>query len=240
MLTFLNESAPLESYCHDLTAFAQRGAFSPLVGQEAVVNRVFEALQSRLSRNPILLAEDGSRRWAVVAEVIRRIAVGEVPESCPIQQVIALDYEALFSHLSDDTFTRHERLLQRLSPLLEQLAQAAPGSEAAWNALNEVVRQPSLEEWIAPTLVLERLQGLFIMLHQAAGSCLLFVDQMHRLVGGEGNRYPFDATELLNLVLARRQIQLIGACTVGQYRQSIERVAALGRRFQTIGLPEDE
>jgi ATP-dependent Clp protease ATP-binding subunit ClpA len=51
---------------------------------------------------------------------------------------------------------------------------------------------------------------------QVAGPFLLFVDHFHRLLEGEWDRYPIDAAPLLKSVLARRQIQLIGTCTVEQ------------------------
>ncbi len=69
-------------------------------------------------------------------------------------------------------------------------------------------------------------------------SILLFVNHFHRLLGGEWDRYPIDAATLLKPALARRQIQLIGTCTLAQYRQYIERDAAMQRRFQEILMPD--
>ena len=69
---------------------------------------------------------------------------------------------------------------------------------------------------------------------------MLYVDHFHRLVGGEPDRYPIDAATLLKPALARDQIQLIGACTLEQYRQHIERDATIQRRCQEICLPEDQ
>jgi ATP-dependent Clp protease ATP-binding subunit ClpA len=81
---------------------------------------------------------------------------------------------------------------------------------------------------------------MFITMYQASGSFVLYVDHVHRLVGGEPDTYPIDASALLKPALARGQIQLIGACTLEHYRQHIERDAALQRRFQEICLPEAE
>ncbi len=74
----------------------------------------------------MLLDFDEARRWAVVAEVSRRMAVGDAPDPLPKQQVIALDYEALFTNLSDDTLARQERRKRILSPLVDRLAQVEP------------------------------------------------------------------------------------------------------------------
>jgi hypothetical protein len=164
--------------------------------------------------------------------------VGDAPEPFCQRQVIALNYEALFSNLSeDDALNRREQSKQRPSSLEEKLAEAAPDSAEAWAVLDELFHRPSLEEWIAPTKALARLQAMFVAIYQASGAFLLFVDHFHRLLGGERENYPIDATSVLKPALARGQIQLIGACTPVQYRQYIERDAAMQRRCQEMVLP---
>ncbi len=235
MPTLREEASPLERYGHNLTLLARQGVFPPLAGQEVAVSRVFQILLRHTKCNPVILDLDGTRWWKTVAEVIRRMAVGDAPEHLPKQQVIALDYEALFANLSDDT-SRHREPVK--SHLLDKLARADLESEEAWTLLEELFRWPSLEKWIAPTMVLERLQSIFIAMHQAVGSFLLFVDHFHRLIGGEWDRYPIDASALLKPALIRDRIQLIGACTLEQYRQYIERDAAIQRRVQEVLIPD--
>jgi len=244
MSPLLSESAPLERYGHNLTRLAKRGTFPPLTSDEAMVPRVLQVLQRRRKNSPLILASDEPRRWAIVAEVIRRMAAGDAPEPLLTRQVIGLDYEALFSNLSDDILIRKACIKQKYAPLGEKLAQAEPDSEEEWALFAESFRWPSLEEWIAPTMVLERLQSMFIAMHQAAGSFILYIDHFHRLLGGELDRYPIDAATLLKPTLNRDRIQLIGACTLEQYRQHIERDAAIQRPCQEmcvpdIGLPSD-
>lgn len=234
----LSESAPLELYGHNLTGLAKRGAFPPLSSDEVMVSRVLQVLQRRRKNSPLILASDEPRRWSIVAEVVRRMAVGDAPESLLMRQVIGLDYEALFNDLSDDTLTRQERKKQRYAPLQEKLAQAESGSEEEWALLAELFRWPSLEECIAPTMVLERLQSMFIAMHQAEDSFILYIDHFHRLVGGEPGRYPIDAATLLKPALNRDRIQLIGACTLAEYSQHIERNAAISRPCQEMYVPD--
>jgi len=236
MPTFLNESAPLEQYTHNLTILAQQGAFTPLTGEEAVIDRVFQVAGRRNKNVPVILGDE-PRRWTVVAEVARRMAVGDAPAPFPEQQVIALDFEALFSNLVDDTAMRRKRREEAAAPLNEKLAQVEPDSEEERALLDELFRWPSLEEWIAPNMALARLQSIFIAMHEVKGAFILFVDHFHRLVAGERERYPIDAAGLLKPALARDQIQLIGACTVEQYRQYVERDAAIQRRCQEVCLP---
>ena len=238
----LDEISALERYGHNLTILARQGAFPPLAGQEAIIQRIFEILQRENNANPILLDFDQSRRFGIVAEVVRRMAIGEAPAPFVNMQVIALDLEALCSNLSDDRELRQQRIKQYSASLWKKLAEPvsseAEADEAWWASLKDVPLWPQPEEWIAPSMVLERLQRMFLAMHHAPGSYLMFIDHFHRLLGGEPREYPVDAFKLLKPMLARRQIQLITACTREQYRLHIERNAAIQRRFQVIVPPE--
>ena len=238
MPIMLNESTPLERYGHNLTRLAKLGAFAPLAGQEAIINRVFQVVQRNNKNVPLILASDETRRWAIVAEIIRRMAIGDAPSPFLRQQVIGLDYEALFTNLSDDTTIRQERRKHMYAPLEEKLVQAKPDSDEKWTLLEELFRWPSLEEWIAPNMVLERLQSMFLAMHQ--GSFILYINHFHRLLGGESGHYAIDAFHLLKPALSRDRIQLIGACTPEQHRQHIQRYTLIRHYFQAICLPEVE
>lgn len=238
MPTFLNEAAPLERYTHNLTLLAQQGAFAPLTGEEAVIDRIFQVVRRRHKHVPVILDVDETRRWAIVAEVVRRLAVGDAPDPLPKQQIIALDFEALCSNLSDDTAMRRKRRERQYAPLRERLHALSQLSDEEWLArVGDIPLWPSLEEWIVPDMVLARLQSIFIAMHEARGTFILFVDHFHRLVGGERERYPIDAAGLLKPALHRDQIQLLGTCTLEQYRQYIERDAAIQRCCQEVCLP---
>jgi ATP-dependent Clp protease ATP-binding subunit ClpB len=234
-----NDADPLERYGHNLTRLAQQGAFSPLAGQDPVVARVFQVLQRKRKCNPMILASDETRRWAIVAEVVRRMMIGEAADPFPKQQVIALDYEALFTNLSDDILLRQKRKEQMSAFWSEQLTQLKQESDEEWFArVKEIPLLPSLEEYIAPTMAIERLQSMFIAMHQASGSFVLFVDHFHRLLGGESERYPLYAFSLLKPALHRHQIQLIGACTLEQYRFYVEGDSSIHSMCQEICLPK--
>lgn len=75
-------------------------------------------------------------------------------------------------------------------------------------------------------------------MRQAEGAFILFVDHFQCLVGSDTDDYSIDTANLLVPVPARRQIQLIGACSLEHYQQYIERDAAFQRRFQEILTPE--
>lgn len=193
MYPFQSEASPLDRYGHNLTALAQQGSFSPLIGQDVTVSSMLQILlRDDKKRNPLLLDCDEARQWAVVAEVIRRMAVGDAPDPLPKQQVIGLDYEALLADLPDG--------------------------------------RKSFEQ---------RLRSIFNTMHQAAGTFVLFVNHFHHLVGG-GEKSRIDASTLLTPAFQRCEIQLIGACTLEQYWQDIERNASIQRCTAPVFTPEAE
>ena len=72
----------------------------------------------------------------------------------------------------------------------------------------------------------------------ADGNIILFVDELHTLIGAGGAEGAIDASNILKPSLARGEIQMIGATTISEYRKHIEKDAALERRFQPISVEE--
>ncbi len=73
-----------------------------------------------------------------------------------------------------------------------------------------------------------------------AGNILLFVDEIHTIIGAGGAEGALDASNILKPSLARGEIQLIGATTIEEYRKHIEKDAALERRFQPVTVEEPD
>lgn len=71
-----------------------------------------------------------------------------------------------------------------------------------------------------------------------AGNILLFVDELHTIIGAGGAEGAIDASNILKPALARGEIQMIGATTMEEYRKYIEKDAALERRFQPVVVEE--
>ena len=83
----------------------------------------------------------------------------------------------------------------------------------------------------------ERLKGLIDEVRQD-GTIILFVDEMHTLVGAGAAEGALDAANILKPALSRGEIQIIGATTLDEYKKHLEKDAALSRRFQTILVEE--
>ena len=80
----------------------------------------------------------------------------------------------------------------------------------------------------------ERLKGVLKEVEAARGEVILFIDELHTIVGAGASEGTMDAANLLKPALARGELRCIGATTLDEYRKRIEKDAALERRFQPV------
>jgi ATP-dependent Clp protease ATP-binding subunit ClpB len=84
----------------------------------------------------------------------------------------------------------------------------------------------------------ERLKAVLSEVQAAAGEIILFIDEMHTLVGAGKTDGAMDAANLIKPALARGELHCIGATTLDEYRKYVEKDAALARRFQPVQIDE--
>ena len=84
----------------------------------------------------------------------------------------------------------------------------------------------------------ERLKSILTEVSAAAGEVILFIDEMHTLVGAGKSEGAMDAANLIKPALARGELHCIGATTLDEYRKYVEKDAALARRFQPVLISE--
>ncbi|WP_173933333.1 ATP-dependent chaperone ClpB [Chelativorans sp. Marseille-P2723] len=84
----------------------------------------------------------------------------------------------------------------------------------------------------------ERLKAVLSEIQAAAGGVILFIDEMHTLVGAGRAEGAMDASNLLKPALARGELHCVGATTLDEYRKHVEKDAALARRFQPVYVNE--
>jgi len=84
----------------------------------------------------------------------------------------------------------------------------------------------------------ERLKGVIDEVKQSAGDIILFIDELHMIVGAGKSEGAMDAGNLLKPALSRGELHVIGATTLDEYRKHVEKDAALERRFQPVFIGE--
>ncbi len=84
----------------------------------------------------------------------------------------------------------------------------------------------------------ERLKRVMEEIHNASGEVVLFIDELHTIIGAGAAEGAIDASNILKPALARGELQCIGATTLDEYRKHIEKDSALERRFQSIQVGE--
>ena len=175
----------LAEFGRDLTALAGQGAFDPLVGREAEVDRIVQTLSRRTKNNPILLGEPGVGKTAIIEGLAERIAEGRVPVFLANRRLIALDLSLIVAG------TKYRGQFE------------------------------------------ERLKGILKELREAK-EIIVFIDEIHSLIGAGSAKGSLDAANILKPALSRGEIACIGATTLKEYRKYVEKDRSLLRRFQAI------
>ncbi len=179
----------LTKYGRDLTRLAREGRLDEMIGREAVLLRVEEALVRKNKNNPCLLGEAGVGKTAIVEGLAQRIASGRLPEPLSEKRIVAID----------------------MASLLAGAKYRGDFEERMKQILAEARDDPDV---------------------------ILFIDELHTIIGAGAAEGAIDAANILKPALARGEIKLIGATTFAEYRRYIEKDAALERRFQVVEVSE--
>jgi ATP-dependent Clp protease ATP-binding subunit ClpC len=179
----------LDRFGRDLTADAKAGGIDPVIGREAEIEQVIEALSRRRKNNAALIGEAGVGKTSIAEGLALRIASNAVPAPLRGVRVVALDLAGM---VAGTQF--RGAFEQRLKALLDEVA-------------------------------------------TSNGQVILFVDELHTVLGAGAAEGAMDAANMLKPMLARGELRMIGATTLAEYRK-IERDAALARRFSPVMVEE--
>lgn len=126
--------------------------------------------------------------------------------------------------------------------IVEGLAQRIVGGDVPETLKNKRVLSLDLGAMLAGAKYRgefeDRLKAVLNEIDEAAGSIILFIDEVHTLVGAGSAQGAIDASNMLKPKLARGELRAIGATTIDEYRKYIEKDAALERRFQPVLVDE--
>ncbi len=126
--------------------------------------------------------------------------------------------------------------------IVEGLAQKIIDSDVPENLLNKRVVSLDLGAMIAGSRFRgefeERLKAAMEEIQRAQGEIILFIDELHTVVGAGAAQGAMDASNMMKPALARGELQCVGATTQDEYRQHIERDSALERRFAPVFVDE--
>ena len=180
-----NKKLLLEELGVDLVKKALNNELDPVIGREKEISRVLEILSRRTKNNPILIGDAGVGKTAIVEELSRRIASGDVPVNLKNKRIISLDMATTVA----GTKYRGE-FEERIRKILKEIEE------------NDDI--------------------------------ILFIDEIHTLVGAGGAEGAIDASNIFKPALARGKLRCIGATTTSEYKKFIEEDGALERRFQKV------
>lgn len=175
----------LEELGVDLTKKAREQELDPVIGRETEMQRVLEILSRRTKNNPLLIGAAGVGKTAIVEELSRRIALGDVPMALKNKRIISLDMATAVA----GTKYRGE-FEERIRKILKEIEE------------NDDI--------------------------------ILFIDEIHTLVGAGGAEGAIDASNIFKPALARGKLRCIGATTIQEYKKFMEEDSALERRFQKV------
>jgi len=211
----------LDEFSRDLTAMARQGKLDPVIGRELEIQRAMRILARRTKNNPILVGESGVGKTAIV-EGLALYFAGKDPQAGkidPMGKVASKDANSpqgagipkVKTYALPETFAEKRILLLDMGQIVAGTKYRGEFEERIKKIMKEISQ---------------------------AGNVILFIDEIHTLIGAGGAEGTVDASNMLKPALSRGEIQCIGATTLAEYRKYFERDPALERRFQPIMVEE--
>ncbi len=227
----------LEKYGTDLVKRAREQKMDPVIGRDEEIRNVVRILSRKTKNNPVLIGEPGVGKTAIAEGLAQRIVKKDVPKSLQDKTIFSLDMGALIAGAK-----YRGEFEERLKAVLNEVKQSDGRIILFIDELHTIVgagkTEGSMDAGNLLKPMLARGELVLNEVKQSDGRIILFIDELHTIVGAGKTEGSMDAGNLLKPMLARGELHCIGATTLDEYRQYIEKDAALERRFQPVQVDE--
>ena len=197
----------LDNFSRDLNKLAEAGKLDPVIGRDREILRIAQILSRRKKNNPIILGEPGCGKTAIVEGLAKKIIEGDCPQNLSGKRIVSLDMTSIVAG------TKYRGQLDKRLVNLD-LTSVVAGTKY----------RGQFEERMK--VIIEELQ--------ANPNIIVFIDEIHTLVGSGNSSGSMDGSNIFKPALARGELQVIGATTLDEFRKNIEKDGALERRFQKV------
>jgi ATPases with chaperone activity, ATP-binding subunit len=219
-----SSKTPTLSECGvDLTKAAINGELDDVYGRDDEIRSCLRTLVRRRKNNPCLTGEPGVGKTAIAEGIAQILAAPKMLEKA--DEILERD--------EDGEFVDKKRF-ERLQVLASQCPARLKGYRVVSLELASLVAGTKYRGEFE-----ERLQSIIEeVTDDTAPPTILFIDEIHTLVGAGSAEGGIDAANILKPALARGKLQVIGATTIAEYRKYIEKDMALERRLQPVNVKE--
>ncbi len=227
----------LNKYGQDLVERARDQKLDPVIGRDEEIRNVIRILSRKTKNNPVLIGEPGVGKTAAVEGLAQRIVSGDVPEGLKDKTIFALDMGALVAGAK-----YRGEFEERLKAVLEEVKNSDGKIILFIELKDKTIFALDMGALVAGAKYRgefeERLKAVLEEVKNSDGKIILFIDELHTIVGAGKTDGAMDAGNMLKPMRARGELHCIGATTLDEYRQYIEKEAALERRFQPVMVEE--
>jgi len=220
-----SETPTLKECGQDLTEAARNGELDPVFGRDDEIRAALRTLVRRRKNNPCLTGEPGVGKTAIAEGIAQILAAPGILEN--LDELYDRDPE------TGDFYNQAE--IDRITVLATQCPPRLRNHRVVSLELANLVAGTKYRGEFE-----ERLQAIIneVTDERAKYPTILFIDEIHTLVGAGSAEGGIDAANMLKPALARGKLQVIGATTISEYRKHIEKDAALERRLQPLLIKE--